>query len=591
MKNVVFSAARYLPPPGQQAQVTGLTRMFSMWDNELIEDVTERFVQQISSDGTTVPQQVVSTKLAVAQQAVDGMVCPESYYIPPATPFCIQAKANLQAQPHATNWTALMAVWHETTTSQRSWMLTVMPDYSVRFTMSANGGASSVAVSTPANVVAVNTPFHVAVERDANNLVTIYINGVVKGSGIISSGSTRIAQRLSVRKGFVGQVWDMAISSKVVFGKEFTPPAKFVHEGYAPKYTTAIAADIVAQFGFRRDDCHNEVTGKPFAFISNAAVKYGQLYGGNTAAERHTADIDYFGAADFTYEVKFRVHAGSSIPAEGVVLPSHWHNGAQAHDNNRYLFLVQPNGSINVGFGINASTIGSTSISSAGGLVGVGKDYHFVAERQNGVLKGYLDGVLILTLALPNPLWATTNNKLFNYYTGSTTSQVYVWDIRIAKRAMYKGNVVTPNVLPKMPVDYKAAIPPFTLRVGSAETPNGTMRGFAKNFLYTGTSLSFGELYPQVYWNSTQNRMVRIKAITTQGGSYAVITHAPSNEPRQADTPIMTNRLKIGASVYDIVTGTPSGKANVNDVGVYYVTGDLAANFTTDEQSKTISFV
>ena len=590
MKNVIFGAARYLPPPPDPSQVKGVTRVWSMYDNELINDVTEKFALQPLYN-TTAMNQVINTKLSnEANRLVDVLVDQESYYLPPNNPFCIQMKGRFTALPSIATDGFRMGVWPEASAGPCSWSIQVLDSLAVKFMISDNAGSTTATITTPTGVLTLNTDFHLAVERDANNKVTIYINGVEKASSTISIGSSHLARRFTVQRGGVGFIWDMALSNEVVFGAPFTPPGRFGKEDYAPKYSTAVAADIVAQFGFRRDDPHNEVTGKPMSFDNWAALEYGQIVGRSNVLDTYSAEVDYFGAGDFTYEVKFRIPEGATIPATGHVLPSHWFNGAQASADNRYLFLVQQNGAINVGFGVSAVSTGSINTTSAVGLVTVGKDYHFVAERVNGVLKGYLNSVLVLTLALPNPLWADTGNKLRNYYSGWTGAKGCVWDIRIAKRAMYNGNVVTPNVLPRLPVDYKAVIPNFSVRVGGRESVNGNMRGFAKNFLYSSTSLSFGELYPQVYWNSQQNRMVRIKAICTQGNGLIVLAHAPSNEPRQADTPVMTNNIKIGSETFNMVTGTPAGKANSNDTAVYY-SSNLYLTWPTDEEMKTISFV
>lgn len=590
MKNVIFSASRYLPPPPDPSQVKGVARVWSLYDNELLNDVTEKFALQ-PMYGTSVMNQVTNTKLNnEANRLVDVMVDQESYYIPPNTPFCIQAKARFTSAPAIATSGFRMGVWTENTAGPVSWSIQILDSLMVRFMITDNNGSTIASIATNSGVIPMGVDFHFAVERDADNKVTIYINGVEKASGTISIGSTRSPRRFTIQRGGVGFIWDMAISNEVVFGAPFTPPNRFGKEDYAPKYSTALAADIVAQFGFRRDDPHNEVTGKPMSFDNWAALEYGQIVGRSNAVDTYSAEIDYFGAGDFTYEVKFCIPEGATIPATGHVLPSHWFNGAQASADNRYLFLVQQNGAINVGFGTSSVSTGSINTTSAAGAVTVGKDYHFVAERVNGVLKGYLNGALILTLSLPNPLWATTGNKLRNFYSGWTGAKGCVWDIRIAKRAMYNGNVVTPNVLPRMPVDYKAAIPKFSVRVGGRESVNGNMRGFAKNFLYSSTSLSFGELYPQVYWNSQQNRMVRIKAICTQGNGLIVLAHSPSNEPRLPDTPVMTNTIKIGTETFDMVTGTPAGKANVNDTCVYYGS-NLYLTWPNDEELKTISFV
>lgn len=584
MKNVIFSAARYLPPPPDPSQVKGVMRLWSLYDNELINDVTEKFTVQPLYGASQVMNQVTGTKLQCeSNRLTDVLQDQESYYIAPNTPFCIQFKGRFTAAPTAGNDGFRMGVWPEGgTVGLSSWAIQVLNSLQVRFQITDTTGNTVATVTTLSGALSLNVDFHIAVERDANNKVTIYIDGVEKASSTVSIGSSRVPQRFTVQRGGIGAIWDMALSNDVVFGGPFTPPARFVKEVYAPKYSSATGADIVAQFAFRRDDMVNEVNGKAIACTGWSSMRQGQLYTGAAATDQYTTDIDYFGAGDFTYEMKFRIPV---LPSDHINLPCQY-DGTAGVSAQRYRICVAGTALI-VAFMAAGNQWKNTLIPSA---IAAGMDYHLVIERIGDVAKIYLNGVerssLSIVGALPNP----TGNKLTNMDGTTAFAAHYIWDIRIAKRAMYNGAVVTDTVLPRMPVDYKAAIPNFTVRVGGSQTVNGLMRGFAKNFLYANTSLSYGELYPQVYWNSAQNRMVRIKAITSQAGGLIVLAHAPSNEPRQADTPVMTNVIKIGNETFNMVTGTPAGKANINDTCVYYGSV-IEATWPTDEEMKTISFV
>jgi hypothetical protein len=554
-----------------------------MYDNELINDVTEKFsVQPLSSN--TVMNQVSNTKLLnEGNRLVDPLQDQESYYIAPNTPFCVQMKGRFTAAPSNATQGFRMGVWAENAAVGRcSWALQILDTLNVRFQITDNTGNTVATVSTLANAIPLNADFHIAIERDATNKVTIYVDGIVKASSTISIGGSRVPQRFTIQRGGVGTTWDMAISNEVVFGAPFTPPGRFVKEDHAPKYSTALAADIVAQYAFRRDDMVNEVNGQAIACNGWASMRQGQLYNGQAAADRYTTDIDYFGAGDFTYEMKFRI---LTTPADHIQLPCQY-DATAGVINQRYRFCIAGTALI-VAFMAAGNQWQNTLIP---GAIVPEMDYHLVVERIGNTAKIYLNGVerssLNIVGALPNP----TGNKLTSADGTTWVGTNYVWDIRIAKRALYNGVIAPFKVLPRMPVDYKAAIAPFSVRVGSTETANGLMRGFAKNFLYANTSLSFGELYPQLYWNSTQNRMVRIKAICTQGSGLLVLSHSPSNEPRQANTPVMTNVIKLGTETFNMVTGTVAGKQNLNDTCVYY-SGNLHLTWPTDEQMKTIEFV
>lgn len=578
MKHVFFGAKRYIPVLDPPFVDTGLRRLFSYWDNEAIDDVTEKFARQFVV-ANVVPSQVTGRMLNSVGTA-DAFADSESYYLPASQPFSIQGKANLTAMPVANNPAQLVGVYDLAVIGNRSWAVWVISNGQLRFVISNNGGTNATTIDTPSATISPNVPFHFAVERDAANNVVIYIDGVEKASKLISIGSTRMFERLATRKELKGAVWDIAIANKVIFGQAFTPPGKFTKANNTPTYPADVAADIVAQFGFRRDDPHNEVTGKPFAFTGGAGLLWGNLRTNAATGDTFSTDIDYFGAGNFTYEFKFRITA---MPSVMTTLLGHY--GAGGADADRNMFAVLPDGRLMVAFNPN-SVFGpfSTPVST----IAANTFYHVVVERIGTMTRLYINGAIKATATLTGPLALTGGNKLFIPTGGSMTR--YIWDIRIAKRAMYNGVVVEPAVLPKMPVDYKKAIPSHTVRVGSSETANGVMRGFAKNFLYVNTSLSFGELYPQVYWNTTQNRMVRIKAICSQGAGLIVMCYAPSNEPRQANTPIMTNLLKIGSETFDMTTAQQAAKQNGNDICTY-ASSTLHLTWPTDEALKTIEFV
>lgn len=591
MKSNLLGAARFVPKPNPN-NVGSVTRYMSLWDNELIDDVTERFALETTSDATVYPSQVSGQKLRVANKSYRAMTAHESYQIKSGRPFSIQCKFNVTNAPDAYAG-GLLSVWSESDGAQNGWILAVMADRSISLQISPNGSQTTgvVLIGSPAGAVTFGTDYHVAVERDINNKITLYLNGVAVATQTSSVGSFAATTRLMVRRGWLGSVWDIQFSDAVVFGKTFVPPLKFPRLIPDLKYSQAINDSIVTQLAFRRDDPHCEVTGQPIQFSTTAQVYSGTLLAGTTLSETYNLPVPYWGAGDFTYETKFCING--TISGGGAMLPSHWFNGGATSTDNRFLCYVLQTGeirfAINNGNGVPGSTFGS----SPAGAVVVGKDYHFVVERIDGVVKGYLNGALVFTFTFAPAMWATTGNRLFNSYNGSTACRVTVWDFRIAKRALYNGVIVKPSVLPKMLVDYKKSVPNFKLRVGSLTgTTNGELRGFAKHVLYGGQPVSFGELFPQVFYHTGLQRMIRIKAIIAQNGQYVVFSCAYSNEVRQTDTPLMTNTIKLGASQWNMFAGTPPGMGNTGDVNFYYTgVGAAGALFAADEALVDFAFV
>lgn len=567
MKNTLFAASRNLPAAVIPAQDLKFARMFSFWDNEAIDDVTERFFRQ-PVVGTTVPNQVVNGVLS-SKGAVDAMEDSGSVYIEANKPFCIQASFKQTATPISPGGVAFGV--YDVNTSAKSWGVVLNTNGLLQFILS---GSPTVILSGSGVTIKNNITYHVVIERDATNLITLYIDGVPVSTKTSGAGSTVVNGRVSVRKEALCTVWDMSFARSVIYGAPFTPPVKATSKKYTPVYTAAVAADIVAQLPFRRDDPHNEVNGVPVSMGGGTSLLWGMLRTSASASDTFSIPIDYFGGGDFTYEFKFRI---PSLPSGNVGLIG---------QTSQLEFQVIGDGRLLTGISLG----GSFSVkSSALGLITAGTTYHLVAERVNGVLTIYLNGAVVLNYGSTLPL-TQTGSTVISQLTGTALTR-YLWDIRVAKRAMYRGTVVAPEVLPRLPTDYRASVAPRTLRVGSFQSSQGMCQGFAKNFLFAGTSLSIGELYPQVYWNTTQNRMIRIKALISIGTDRMCLVTAPSNEPRGPNTPTCTNLIRLAGADFDMTSISPTPtKANDNDNAVYYAY-NLAAFWKGDETSNVLQFV
>lgn len=582
-------------------QLTPLLHRWSFSDNEPIDDISEKFFTYSTNPTTYVPYGAVSNNKLNPTNSEYGTSLAIDYAPMQNEPFSIQCKFRLNNYP--VNYQAgVITSWHETDATQRSWGVFVWSDGSVKFLMSSDGTDTDIlTVSSAVGMVVPNKDYHVAVERDHNNTIAIYLNGALVASAVDGRKAfQKPSIGIRVRRGVVGSVWDIQLDKRVVFGSPFVNnvPSKFSlpTSGEIERYTDEVAADIVYQMSGRRSSTVNEVNGSPLA-LNKSNMYNGKLFVSNDVAASYSAPIDYFGAGDFTMECKYVLE--SAITGTGVFLMSNWHNGANNHTDNRWNIINLPNGSLQVIFA-NSMNGGDYVIrATPAGVIVQGRRHHIVIERYNGVIKVFVDGIERLSWSQPTPLWATTNNKIRNIFSGTGYGQHRIWDIRIAKRAMYKH--VSPKwdeSLPKMPTDWRTSKPTHRLTVGSNDVANGTVvyRGFAKHFLYGASTVSFGELPHELYYNTDTGKVMRIVALFYQTNGYIVMALRESSRPFVQGMPTMTNKIKIaGGPTVDFALGTQLSASTDPGVIAKHFNVNNVANwntaFATDETEVSFSFV
>lgn len=595
---ILASAARFIGG----FKLAPLANQWSFHDNEPIDDVSEKFFSYVVNPTSYSPYGYVSGQRIVENDDNYGTNLAIDFAPGQNEPFCIQCKFRLTAINTAYQ-AGVIARWHDTDTTQRSWGLWIWNDGKIQFSISNDGTDTNVYWLTSApGLVQMNRNYHVAVERNAANQITIYLDGIAVASGIDGreaySESTAL---VAVRRGVLGSVWDMKLSNEVVFGAPFgsNVPGKFgkITETQRQKYTDAIAADIVYQMTGRRSSTVNEKNGVPMV-LNKSNMYNGKLFVSNlNGTAYYSAPVDYFGAGDFTLECKLTVE--SNISGEGLLVMSHWYNGSATNNNNRWIVCILPNGAIQVVFARSAAAGDYTVRATATGTIVQNKRYHIVVERYNGIIKLFVNGVEKLSWSQPEPLWATSGNKISNTFNGSSYAQHRIWDIRIAKRAMYKH--VSPKRVesfPKMPVDWRTQKPTHRLIVGSNDVSNGsvTYRGFAKHFLYGTSTISFGELPHELYYNTQTGKVMRIVALVYQTNGHILIALKESSEPYVQGMPTMTNKIKIaGGPTVDFDLGIALPAATdptivAREFGINNV-ANWATAFATDETEVSFSFV
>lgn len=594
------AAARYLGG----FMLREASHRWSFNDNEPIDDVSEKFFTYFVHPTTYVPYGYVGSEAFNATDPAYGTSLAIDYAPLANKPFSISCKFRL-TNFDATYQSGVIARWSETDANQRSWAIWIWNDGKVIFSISDNGGLSgTLDIPSQPGLVTLNTDYHVCVERDKNNLISIYLNGARVASAVDGRGAfQKCAVGARVRRGVVGKVWDIRLEHKPVFNGIFVGnvPADFGDLApFAGQYYTADeAADIVYQMSGRRSSTANEVDGAPLALVKSNMYN-GKLFVSNLATATYLAAVDYFGAGDFTMECKFM--SESAISGTGILLMSHWYNGSSVNDNNRWIVLVFPDGSLQVVFA-NSNVGGDYTIrTTAANVIKVNNSnirQHIVIERYNGIIKVFVDGIERLSWEQAAPLWATSGNLIKNTYNGTGYGQHRIWDIRIAKRAMYRHNAPQwSEGLPKMPVDWRASRPTYQITVGSNDVASGTVtyRGFAKHFLYGASTVSFGELPHEYYYNTVTGKVMRIVALFYQTNGHVVLALKESTKPYTPEMPTMTNRIKInGGQTFDWASGTVLAAATdpstiAKTFGLNNV-GNVPTAFGTDETLATFSFV
>ena len=95
--------------------------------------------------------------------------------------------------------------------------------------LSYQSGSGTITTTMPVSTIAINTWYHLAIVRGINNMVTVYLNGVVKGSVLdtrnLTSSSIYIGDKgVNNNESFTGNICDFRYSQEVIYNSEFTPP-------------------------------------------------------------------------------------------------------------------------------------------------------------------------------------------------------------------------------------------------------------------------------------------------------------------------------------------------------------------------------
>lgn len=428
---------------------------FTFANNEAWDDVSEANVSLAGSS-------ITGNKLVNTDTTNAPMYNAPPFFLNEAEDFSIEGWGNFSSISAYYGSILTMDMLGEGGEGNRTFLLAITPNRKPFFMLTASGngsdaGAVSLGWDTVPQTIDLNTDFHIAVCR-VNGVMTLYLNGEVIDSMNYAGKPFKSTELLSVRRGAIGKRWNMRVMrGKSAYDGPFTPPTSLPTISI-PTYTDVLAADVMFQMCLRKNEAVEEVTGASIT-LGTATVGWGRIIT-PAGTSRFSAPCSYFGAGDFTIELTYKP-VNLATGHKGIL--GQWTSGEALAGNSWILRCVQTTGQLSL-WCMSSTGIGFKLVSNTGVKSDV--DSHVVIERFNGVISMYIDSVKVGfgSFALPlNNVATLLRSDWDSIGVGGTQHR----NIRIAKRAMYKGNVIAQPTFPKMPA---RPIPgPSVLKAGTSQ--------------------------------------------------------------------------------------------------------------------------
>lgn len=293
-----------------------------------------------------------------------------------------------------------------------------------------------------------------------NGVISLLVNGVRKGQVTQNKGNGRAAfpQMRPFRIAtawntsiMAGEVWDVQVAKGDRTYVDSNHAVEPVPEYKRATYFPATADKIVAQYGFRKNSLADEKTGNSGTISGNTIMVRGRIRCDNTNASKYELPCPYFGAADFTVECNFKYTARSA--GSQVYLLAQYNKGGTTP-------TTDDSWNIQVGGTTSPDTVrfvwydGQTKRSCTfPTALTVGGSYHVVVERVGDQMTIYVDGVAGETVTFSAPLLVPVTNTVTSFIRDTTVTNLFapkeIWNIRIAKAALYKGKILRKATFPK----------------------------------------------------------------------------------------------------------------------------------------------
>lgn len=432
--------------------VKGMVAQYRFIDKEAINEINEAFA---TLTGTF---SVADGKLTTASNTTSYATMPKILF-DDGEDFCIRVRQIFTASAPSEN--PIVSVWGDgSSVAWALWRNSNAGNKKIGFALnaaSANGARLYTLGDVPDN-----KEVEIEVSR-VNGTIYLFLDGVLQSSVAYTAGNTPSVQLPDTRTDVYGNA---GATTRDGFYNGGQKGALQIYKGVGghtasytkgdaleivttPTYSTADQDNLVVNTALRRDNAINEVNDVTLVHSNspaNNAVRRGRIAQISNTNNYTAIRSDRFGDGDFTIECKFNINSVNS--STGGAILGEWFRSDQVNVNNRWAIFV--NSSMQLQFYVGKIDATGIILQMNGPTLSTGVEYHIVMERVNGVLSMILNGNEVATAAFTAQLpgvapYNVTTNSTSNYHSWSGE----VWDIRIAKKALYNGMVARTPVLPK----------------------------------------------------------------------------------------------------------------------------------------------
>ena len=334
------------------------------------------------------------------------------------------------------DYQAIMGHWR-VSDDERSWLMDFSGPSQLRFQYSTNGSNFTTIGANWSPTV--GTWYHIAVDRDANSTLRLYVDGNVIINTALSSAFHDSNADFYFGNQFHGWIDELRVTKGVAryagpFANPNTPPT-FDHV----VLLTHLEGQDGATDATDESDSNHDLVFNGNAQLDTSQSKFGAssaLFDGLPESRVTAADSDdwAFGSGEFTAEAWVQFNDVSDYQA----IMGHW----RVSDDERS-WLVDFSGPSQLRFQYSTNGSDFTTI-GANWAPSVGTWYHIAVDRDaNSTLRLYVDGNVIINTALSSAF----HDSIADFYFGN---QFHGWidELRVTQGAAQYAGPFTPPTQP-----------------------------------------------------------------------------------------------------------------------------------------------
>lgn len=421
-----------------------LYAQYRFMNGEAINEVTEQFAA-LSGSATVSDNKLNSTNAA-------GNLVGETVVFAPNEDFTIDMRHLCTA--YSANM-SLLGVWAGAGAGTSRWYILYEPGVSqYRFYYRAAGAGAPRHIDFSRSAI-LNTETHIAVTRKGSTM-RLFIDGIKVAEMDEAGGNdaTTLGLESSLSTYFAGWKSNIRVfRGKCLYEADFTPPSTLSAAG-KEEFSEADNDAMVALVALRRDAMVNEVDGAPILTTTTCRVANSRINTISQTSSRFTIPLPKkFGVGNWTIDLCVSFSAVTS--SGGAILLGQWYNGGEVHVDNRWCLHVTNTRALTLR--LKRSSTANDVVIVNGPTLALNMDYRIVAEciagtvtlkvfeAQTGAEVSSSSEVFAQDIVGATPFWA--GNRADG---SSTASAMKIWNIVLANKALYNGNIVFKPALPKL---------------------------------------------------------------------------------------------------------------------------------------------